>query len=328
MPTIHQYSLKVEQALPGAIVFSIGYVGSRGYRLLASSDVNTAFPTIVDGQPYFAPKSPRANPDLGNARYEVSNASSNYNALEVDVIRRFTRGLEFRANYAFSKSLDDHSAAFLGNEGLGGTTTYMDPRNPMLNYGPSNFNVEHRVAGHFSYELPIGRGRALFSSANRVSNAIFGGWQLNGIVAAQTGFPFTPLVGFNQSGNGDTRNPDRVSLNPNFQGSIITGTPDQWFNPAAFLLPRAGTFGNAGRDILEGPGLLSLDGSFFKTFHLGETMRLQFRAEFFNPMNHTNFGWPIISTFTVAGPASSSAGRITSTATTSRQIQLGMKLAW
>jgi len=157
---------------------------------------------------------------------------------------------------------------------------------------------------------------------------LIGGWQWNGIITGQTGFPFTPLVGFNQSGNGDTRAPDRVSLNPSFSGPIIPGTPTQWFNPNAFLLPAAGTYGNAGRDILTGPGLVSFDSSLFKTTRLTERLALQFRAEFFNLINHSNFGMPIITTFTSAGKISPTAGLINYTATTSRQLQFGMKLVW
>jgi hypothetical protein len=283
---------------------------------------------MVNGQQYFAPKSPRANPNLSNAKYEVSSGYSNYNALQVDLTRRFAHGLQFRVNYTYSKSLDDHSSSFLGNEGLGGTTTFMDPRNPRADYGPSNFNISDRVAGNVSYELPIGSGKAFLSGATGILNAIAGGWQVNTILTTQTGFPFTPLVGFNQSADGDTRNPDRVSINPNFNGTIIEGSPHQWFNPAAFILPAAGTFGNAGRDILTAPGLLEMDSSLFKTFHPNERMTLQFRAEFFNALNHTNFGWPVISTFTAAGAVSSSAGVITSTLSTSRQIQMSLKLGW
>jgi hypothetical protein len=328
MPAVFQYSLKVDQALGANTILSAGYVGERGYHLLATADANTAIPTIVNGQPYFAPKSPRANPNLSNARYEESNGISNYNALQADVTQRITHDLQFRANYTFSKSLDNHSASFLGNEGLGGATTYLDPRNPNLDWGPSNFNITHRVSGNFGYQVPVGNGKALLGGAHGVANGILGGWQLNSIVAAQTGFPFTPLVGFNQSANGDSRNPDRVSLNPNFSGPIIEGKPGQWFNPAAFLLPAAGTFGNAGRDILTAPGLVDLDSSMFKTFYIGERVSLQFRAEVFNAVNHTNFGWPIITTFTTSGGFSPSAGVITSTLTTSRQIQFGLKLGW
>ena len=328
MPAVNQYSLKVDQTLGASTVLSVGYVGERGYHLLATADANTAIPTIVNGQPYFAPKSPRANPNLSNARYEVSSGKSAYNALQADLTKRFSRGLQFRVNYTFSKSLDNHSSSFLGNEGLGGATTYMDSRDPDRDWGPSNFNVAQRVAGHLSYELPLGKGKAFLRDLTGVANAIVSGWQVNSIVTVQTGFPFTPLDGFNQSGSGDTRNPDRVSLNPNFTGSIITGNPNQWFNPAAFFLPAAGTFGNAGRDILNAPGLLGIDGSLFKTVHFGDRATLQFRAEFFNAANHTNFGWPVISTFTSAGAVSPSAGLITSTLTTSRQIQLSLKLGW
>jgi len=339
MPAVFQYTLRVDQSVSANTLLSVGYVGERGYHLLATADANTAIPTMVNGQPYFAPKSPRANPNLSNARYEESNGISNYNALQVDVTERAKHGLQFRANYTFSKSLDNHSSSFLGNEGLGGATTFLDPRNPNLDYGPSNFNISHRVAGNVSYELPMGKGKPLLGSAHGVANALVGGWQVNAIVSAQTGFPFTPLVGFNQSANGDSRNPDRVSINPNFTGNIIEGNPNQWFNPAAFICPAAGTFGDAGRDIISAPGLLSVDTSLFKTFHIGERATLQFRAEFFNTPNHTNFGWPVITTFTnspsvspVTGlttyPYSSSAGVITSTLSTSRQLQFGLKLGW
>jgi len=328
MPAVHEYSLKIDQSLAPNTILSVGYVGEHGYHLLATADVNTAIPTIVNGQPYYAPKSPRANPNLSNARYELSNGRSNYNALQADLTRRFSHGVQFRVNYTFSKSLDNHSSSFLANSGVGGATTFMDSRNPDRDWGPSNFNVEHRISGHLSFEVPIGKGRAFLRDAGGLTNAILGGWQLNTIVSAQTGFPFTPLVGFNQSASGDSRNPDRVSLNPAYSGSIVTGNPNQWFNPAAFLLPPAGTYGNAGRDILSAPGLLSVDGSLFKTVHVGDWGTLQFRAEFFNAPNHTNFGWPVISTYTSAGAVSPSAGLITSTLTTSRQIQLGLKLGW
>jgi len=328
MPAVYQYSLRVDQSLAANTLFSVGYVGEHGYHLLATTDANTAVPTIVNGAAYFAPKSPKMNPALSNARYEVSNGYSNYDAVQADLTQRFSHGIQFRANYTYSKSLDDHSASFLSNAGTGATVTYMDPFDPRLDYGPSNFNVAQRFAGNFSYELPAGKGKRFLSGATGVANALFGGWQVNAIITAQTGFPFTPLVGLNQSGDGDTRNPDRVEMNPSFSGPIIEGSPSQWYNPKAFLLPAAGTWGNAGRDILTAPGLFDLDGSMFKTFHFGERMNLQFRAEFFNPLNHTNLNMPLITTFTSSGAYSSSAGVITSTATTSRQMQFALKFGW
>jgi hypothetical protein len=329
MPTVQQYSFKIDQALEANTVLSVGYVGEHGCHLLDTVDVNTAIPTILpDGSKYFPAKSPRANPNLGNSRYELSNANSNYNGLQVDLTHRFSHGLQFRANYTFQKSLDNHSSSFLANSGVGGTTTILDPQNPKLDWGPSNFNVRERLAAHFSYELPFGKGKAFLANATGIAQALVSGWQLNGIFSAQSGFPFTPLVSFNQSGNGDSRNPDRPNLNPSFTGPIVLGNPQRWYNPAAFLLPAAGTYGSAGRDIIEGPGIAELDASLFKMFRLSERMRLQLRAEFFNLINHANFGLPIISTFTSSGAISPSAGLVNYTATTSRQIQLGMKVSW
>ena len=329
MPTVQEYSLRVEQALSSNTVLSLGYVGEHGYHLLNTADVNAAIPTILaNGTKFFPAKSPRANPNLGNARYELSNANSNYNGLHVDLRQRLSHGIQFRVNYTFQKSLDIHSASFLANAGIGGSTTIMDPQNPKLDWGRSNFDIRNRLSGNFSYELPFGNGRSVLSKASGLVGALVGGWQWNGIIAAQSGFPFTPLVGFNQSGNGDSRAPDRVNLAPGFSGPLVPGTQQRWFNPAAFALPAAGTYGNAGRDILEGPGLLEFDSSLFKSFRIHERAGLQFRAEVFDLLNRTNLGLPLITTFTSSGAVSPSAGLINYTATSSRQIQLGLKMTW
>jgi hypothetical protein len=140
-----------------------------------------------------------------------------------------------------------------------------------------------------------------------------------------SGFPFTPQIGSNRSGDGDTRDPDRPSLNPAFSGPVVLGNPNQWFNPAAFILPPAGTYGDLGRGTYTGPGLAALDLSLFKDFLVTERITLQFRSEFFNILNHTNFGTPNAIVFSGAA-ISPSAGLITTTATTSRQIQFGLKL--
>jgi hypothetical protein len=140
-----------------------------------------------------------------------------------------------------------------------------------------------------------------------------------------TGFPFTPQIGSNRSGDGDTRNPDRPSLNPAFSGPVVLDNPNQWFNPAAFVLPAAGTYGNLGRGTYTGPGLAALDLSLVKDFVVTERMKLQLRSEFFNILNHANLGTPYAIVFS-GGAVSPSAGLITATATTSRQTQFGLKL--
>ena len=133
------------------------------------------------------------------------------------------------------------------------------------------------------------------------------------------------MIGSNRSGDGDTRNPDRPSLNPAFTGPVVLGQAGQWFNPNAFILPAAGTYGNLGRGVFSGPGLADLDLSLFKTTAVSERTSLQFRAEFFNVLNHPNFGTPNATVFS-SGAINASAGLITTLATTPRQIQFGLKL--
>jgi len=148
---------------------------------------------------------------------------------------------------------------------------------------------------------------------------------VNSIVTLLSGFPFTPVIGTSRSGDGDTRNPDRPSLNPNFTGPVILGLQTEWFNPNAFALPTPGTYGNLGRGVYSGPGLAEIDLSFFKTTALSERAKLEFRAEFFNLMNRTNLGTPTSTVFS-SGAISPSAGLITMLATQPRQVQLGLKL--
>ena len=154
-------------------------------------------------------------------------------------------------------------------------------------------------------------------------------WQVSGIVTLQSGLPFTPQLSYNPSNDGDTRNPVRPSWNPNFTGPVILGGPNEYFNPLAFTQPLPGTYGNVGRNILQGPGLAQTDLSLSRRFALSERLGLQFRAEFFNLFNRVNFNTPnpVVYAAATGGP-SPTAGVITSTATSSRQVQLGLKLAW
>jgi hypothetical protein len=180
-----------------------------------------------------------------------------------------------------------------------------------------------------SYALPFGEGKRFLNSPGGVSKWLAGGWTANSVVTMQSGFPFTPQLSYNPSNNGDTRNPVRPFVNPAFAGPVILGSPNQWFNPAAFLAPpnNSGFYGNLGRDTLIGPGLATWDFSLMKDTPIRERLTLQFRAEFFNVLNRANFNTPNAVVFTPAG-VSPTAGVITSTSTTSRQIQFGLKLLW
>src|SRR5262249_31635454 len=137
------------------------------------------------------------------------------------------------------------------------------------------------------YELPFAS-----ATARGIGGKLASGWQLNGITTLLSGFPFTPQIGANRSGDGNTRNPDRPDLNPSFNGPVLLKKQSQWFDPAAFSLPTVRTWGNLARGTLRGPGFQTVDLSLIKNTSVTERVNVQFRAEFFNALNHTNLGAP------------------------------------
>jgi hypothetical protein len=203
----------------------------------------------------------------------------------------------------------------------------MNPLQPHWDYGLSSFDIRHSLSINATYDVPFGRGHG--TGAIGFGNRLISNWQVNAIATVQSGLPFSPQLGFNPTNDGNTRNPIRPSWNPAFTGNVILGGPNEYYDPNAFAVPLNGTYGNVGRDILEGPGLGTLDLSASKRIPLTERFSLQFRGELFNILNRTNFNSPNPIVFTAAsGGASPTAGVITSTTTTSRQIQFGLKLQW
>jgi hypothetical protein len=235
----------------------------------------------------------------------------------VDLTRRLSRGLQFRASYTWSKNLDMNSG-LTGAQAQNQAQMVLDRNDLRRDWGPSALNVTSQSSLSASYDLP-------FRGTGRWRGRLIGGWQVNAIATLLTGFPFTPLLGGNRSGDGNTRNPDRPSLNPSFTGNVVLGTQSQWFNPNAFVLPAAGTWGDLGRGVFTGPGLADVDLSIFKNIVLSECCHLQFRSEIFNLLNRTNLGTPNSTVFSGTS-ISPSAGLITTLATTPRQIQFGLKL--
>ena len=280
----------------------------------------------------------RPNPFVSNSIPWFDEGTASYNSVGVSLQKRATRGLSFKLNYTYSKVLDLNSAV-LAPGGENEPPDVFSPYNLGLNRGPASYSLLHQFNGNFSYQLPFGSGQHFASGSRGVMNQVIGGWQWNGIVTAQGGFPFTPLIGSNNSGTGDTNPSDVPDRNPSFSGPVVLGKPDQWFNPNAFLMPIAGTFGNVSRGSFRGPGLLDVDTSFFKKFQISERYTLQFRAELFNILNRANFAYPNTIVFGAnqctpaidrfscsASSISSSAGAITATSTTSRQIQFALRL--
>ncbi len=335
-PTVESWSLKIEQQFSTNTSLGVSYIGSHGYHELLSVDANLPAPTICpaspcpagypDGAYYYPTGALLANNAVWNTTHWFSQGISSYHGLEVDVNRRFARGLQFRGVYTFAKSLDDgdnmntsvatNSPAFVAN-----------PRKPKTDYGRASFDVQHAAVFQATYDIPFGRNDN--SPVHPWVERLFGNWQVSGVETLQSGLPFTPQLSYNPSNDGDTRNPVRPSWNPAFTGPVILGGSNRYFNPNAFIQPLPGTYGNVGRNILAGPRLVETDASLTKLFSLSERLNLQFRSEFFNLFNHTNFNAPNPVVYAAAsGGPSPTAGVITSTATTSRQIQFGLKLLW
>ena len=272
----------------------------------------------------YIPAGARPNPYVSAGFFWFTEGNTSYNALQVDFKRRLARGLQFRADYTWSKTLDMNSGQ-TGAQAQNQAQMILDRNDLRRDWGPAALNITSQSSISATYELPLGRGRRWIGNAGGLGEKLIGGWQVNGIATLLTGFPFTPLIGANRSGDGNTRNPDRPSLNPSFTGPVVLGTQAQWFNPNAFLLPAAGTYGNLGRGVYSGPGLADVDLSVFKNTALAERVNLQFRSEFFNLLNRTNLGTPNATVFSGAS-INPSAGLITTLATTPRQIQFGLKL--
>ena len=343
-PAVNEWNVTLEQQLSRNTVLRIGYVGSFGYHGFVSLDPNAIAPlvcssaagcsaggnlksgsTVSQGTLYVpGPNAALPNPQLGAGFFWYTEGNSSYNALQVDLMHRFSSGFQFRANYTFSKDLDTNSALTIA-QSSNEPQLIMDPYDVRRDWGPSAYNIPNSASLSGTWELPFGKGKPLGNNLGSFADHLVSGWQWNAITSLMDGFPFTPLVGSNQSGDGDVRNPDRPSVNPAFSGAVILGLPNEWFNPHAFIIPRAGTFGNLGRGVYSGPALAEVDTSLFKTTAITERTNLQFRAEFFNVLNHTNLGAPNSTVFS-GGAISPSAGLITATATTSRQIQFGLKL--
>jgi hypothetical protein len=349
-PTLISYSLRIQRELTPNTAFIIGYVGSHGYHEIVGLDANEPFPVVcpaspcpatypsnfpvgLAGQPvpagtFFVPTNTKANPAIANTWTWFGIGTSSYNSLQVDVNHRFSGSLALRGVYTWSKALDDGDSV---NQTTAGNAPGLlsNPFDPRADWGLATYDVRNVGVISGSYLLPFGSGRHFLGSADGLPGKLVSGWSVNSIFTAQSGFPFTPQLSYNPSNNGDTRNPVRPFVNPAFTGPVILGNPTQWFNPAAFLQPppNSGFYGNLVRNTLIGPGLSTWDMSVMKDTAIGERLNLQFRAEIFNLLNRANFGTPNLIVFTPSG-VSGTAGAITSTSTTSRQVQFGLKLLW
>jgi hypothetical protein len=317
-----QYNVNFQQELPWQSVITLAYVGSRGKNLNGQGDVNTALPTFVNGREFYPAGSPRRNPAFGTMRTILQGFRSEYNGFQAGLIKRRTHGLQLQASYTFGHANDNRSGSGGRLEWRNGQSRTFDPYNFDLDWGRSDFDVRHSFAFNVSYDLPFG-------------GSSFGqGWQVNAIGSFASGVPFTPIIPGDPDRDGSTDNVARPDVVPGASTTPDGGRrPDLWFNPLAFAFPGAGFRGNAGRNILESPGLAVVDLSVVKTQKLAGRTSLQLRVEVFNLFNRANFDMPIndpdgSAVFNDQGQRLSDTGKIFSTVTDAREVQLALRLVF
>lgn len=307
-PYLHQWNLAVEREVGSGMTLTVGYLGNKGVDLRNSQNINAP----VAGPGPQQPKRPY--PAFSGITSYENIGSSNYNSGYVKVERRFKGGLTFQSSYTFAKLLDTGGIVSPGDlsDGLG-----RDPLRPQDERGRSFFDARHRFVASYVWQLPFGRGKSFGKDWSRVVDQALGQWQVNGIITLQSGLPITPVLATDHSNTGLFTDRPNVVGNPNDGPKTF----DEWFNTDAFVSPTDTHFsyGNAGRNIINGPSIKTVDFSLFKGFGLTERTTLEFRTEFFNLFNHPNFD-PPGTTF-----GTSTFGRIGS-AGDSRQIQFGLKL--
>jgi len=309
-PYVMEWSFGIQSQITRNVALDVSYVGNKGNHLtLLYDDGNQPLPGVGNLQPR------RPWPDYGLMQYELPSTISNYNSLQIKLTKRLSSGFEFITAYTYAKALDDNE---------GGDNSYAEQNTNNIRggeYGRSVNDVRQRLAFSYIWRLPFGRGQRFLGNAG-ILDYVLGGWQLTGILSLQSGFPLTVTSSLDYSNTGSLGpRPDRLC------DGAGPGTVSNWFTNSCFstaalaaaLAAGNPRFGNAGRGILDGPGLQNLDLGIFKNFRTTERFNLQFRAEAYDSLNHANFSAPN------ARFGTSTFGVITA-AGAPRDIQLALKL--
>ncbi len=329
-----RHNAEIEHDVGRNSVVSLGYAGSRGVNLFGQADTNTAIPEILpDGRQYFA-DSTRRNPNFDAIRSVHQGYNSWYHSLQAGWLKRHSDGLSWQASYTFSRCIDERSSTAGRQAQRFGQARSFDPYNRGLDKGLCDYHLGHTLVLSHVWDIPTPRrwkGPAV----------VLRDWRFNGILNVTSGLPFTPYV----EGDPDNDGSDDNSARPDVAGDpysgacpngAAVGTPDCWFNPTAFAFPGFGFRGNLGRNTLLGPRLTAYDASLTRIMRLSDRFELQFRVETFNLFNQTNLNPPsngedgarIFSEDGQLDPTGGSISERSGTSTTSRQIQLGLRLTF
>ncbi len=307
MPYVQQWNMNLQRQLPFDTLLTVAYVGTNGVKLRDEIDLNQARPgagAVAARRPY---------PFFGSIIDTEFRANSIYHGLQATFEKRYSKGMSFLAAYTWGHAIDDTSV-------FGGD--HQDMLNLRADRGNSPYDVRHTFVYSFNYEMPFGR------DSKGVTSALARGWQMNGILRLSTGLFLTPTVGANNLNGSGFQRPDVV---PGCKWQLDNPTPDRWFNPSCFAIPAQYSFGNAGRDIIEGPGTHNLDFSLFRNIYLssGESRKtLQLRGELFNVTNTPQFNNPNTTIGVAQSGVINSAGSPSSFQRIQRQIQLAAKFTF
>jgi hypothetical protein len=367
---VMQWNLNVQRQILPSLTAMVGYVGSHGvHQAFRADDGNVVIPTLTSAgylypNPVGSGNLINPNSNVGAIRFLNWPGSSSYNALQIGVKKQMSHGVQVQGSYTWGKSIDNNSGVVAGDtfgNGIGSLQWF----NMRLNRAVSDYNVPRVLVVNASWELPT------IKSAPSIVGFVANGWELGGILKLNDGPPFTPTFGTSGGdplGIGSTdpwAYPDRLSgpscsslVNPGNPNNYIKtqcfsvpSAPDMTFwtnncdptpfqdskgNPVAVQFPQCFNLrGNAGRNILPGPGLVNLDFSVFKNNpvrRISESFNVQFRAEIFNILNHANFALPVepdnTDVFDNTGAPTGTEGLLTKTTTSSRQIQFALKVIW
>jgi len=331
---VMQWNLTLARDLAKDLSMRIGYVGSRGvHQMFRVEDANIVLPTLTP-QGYLWPSpvgsGTRLNPSAGLINAGLWQGNSFYDALQFKVKAKLRGGAEIEGSYTWGKTIDTSSGSLVGDEYSNSIASPLFFA-PQINRGLADFNVAHNLEVNYTWEIATPKWATGFKQWP------LSGWEIGGVFEASTGVPFTPGFGGDALG---VKSTDPSIDVPNLVkgpgcGSLINpGDPNHYIKTQCFAVPNPITLrGNLGRNTLIGPGLLNFDFSVFKNNRIkriSDTFNVQFRAEFFNILNHTNFAPPLDNRniFDSAGTPIGNAGLITSTQTPSRQIQFALKVIW
>ena len=318
----HQWNVFGEYLLGSRSSINVGYVGSDSSHIIMTIDANQPLPGAGDPRTWLPVQQRRPlyqfNPDITFLITTTSRGVANYHGLQTTFKQRLWQGLDFNANYTWSKAMTN-SRGFFGSAGVAAgtsTSTPVNSRDLDDNYGPAFFDATHIFSLAGSYELPFGRERRFGSGWNRPLDTLAGGWSLSFAVIAHTGYPLTVVDSAAPSlqASRSTERPNRVG-----SGEVEDPTLERWIDRAAFVSAPLGQFGDSGIGILRAPGYWNLDLSFGKRVATFGRQYLLIRGELFNALNHPNFGPPNVNI------QSTAFGTITSTVNDPRVVQLVAK---